>query len=141
MTALRLLVTDTAEERINDAVTWLQGYSEESAQRFVEAMEDALQVLCRQVAADIQQKIPLQTDELASIYYSRPVFMHLLQTGKTRKRRSSAGLWRLYYDIVDQDRDGAPDTLRFLSVYHAAARPLWEEPRPEQDEDDNEDVA
>jgi plasmid stabilization system protein ParE len=138
MTPLRLQITDTAEERINDSITWLESYSEESAQRFVEALEDALQSLCQQVAHDIARKVPLHTDELASIYYSRPVFMYLVQTGKTRKRRSSAGLWRLYYDITDRDQDGQPDTLRFLSIHHAAARPLWEEPRPEQDEQDDQ---
>lgn len=134
MPALRLLVTDTAQERFDDAITWLDSFSPQSARRFVERLEVEITLLCQQVAVDIERKAPLHPDELASIYYSRPVFLYLLRTSKTRTRRSNAGTWRIYYDLTDLNRDGQADTLRVLSVHHAAARPLWEEPRSEATE-------
>jgi len=30
------------------------------------------------------------------------------------------------YDLVDADGDGVADTLRVLTVRHAAARPIWD---------------
>ena len=74
---------------------------------------------------------PTQYNEAASLHYSRPIFSHRFQTGKTKAKRSSSGVWYVYFGLADTDGDGHPDTLSVVTISHAARPPLWEEPHGE----------
>ena len=124
---LALLVTDEARRQIRSARGWLKGFGSGVDQRFTAALERELTGLCQSVAQQIADKKPFHPDEQASLAYSRAIYRHRFQTGKTRRRRSSSGVWFVLYELRDQDADGIADTLQLLGVHHAASRPLWEE--------------
>jgi hypothetical protein len=103
-----------------DAGAYLTGISTEVAHRFATTLPVELAALAARWGEGFR---PLP-DEAATLVYSRPVFQHLMRTGQQRRRRSSAGVWQILYDVLDADGDGAPETLRVLLVRHSAARPL-----------------
>jgi plasmid stabilization system protein ParE len=111
--------TTTGRDSSNEAFHWLANFSPDAAIRFGQRLKVELDELCRRWGEGFRPT----ADEAATLYYSRPVFQHVFATGR-RQRRDNAGTWRVYYDILDADGDGAPDTLRFLAVRYAAARPL-----------------
>jgi plasmid stabilization system protein ParE len=122
---LTLAVTRRAQERLREATDWLFGLSEDAADRFNAAIQSELPTLCQSVAEQIATGRPPIPDEAASLAFSRPVHMHLITTSK-RRRRSASGAWRIYFDLQDANGDGTPDTLRVLTIRHAAARPIWD---------------
>jgi hypothetical protein len=127
VTPLALMVPAEAQTRIEDAATWLASLSDDAVDRFRAALEVETTALCQSVAEQIAAGSRLIPDEQASLAYSRPVYLSLFTTTKTkRRRRSASGTWRVYYDLMDLDGDGVADTLRLLTVRHAAARPIWD---------------
>ncbi len=127
---LVLELTDRAKAETKDALTWLFGFSPASAERFETALSRELTDLCQNIADRLAGtaaglgRLPMH-DAAASLHFSRPVFQHRFTTaGKQRKRGSSAGVWRVFYALVDRDGDGRADTLSVLSLRHAAAAPF-----------------
>lgn len=108
-----------AETQVQVAMSWLETVSEEAPQRFYTAFVSSLSDLC----LSLDEGLRPQLNEAATLYHSRPVFELLVYTGK-RIRRSNSGVWRVFYDIVDKNNDGMPDTVRIVMVRHAAAKPL-----------------
>ena len=121
---LRRDTTARGHQEILSLQDLLTSLSQENAQRFTAILDQTLTCLCQNIAEQIAAKLPLQTDETASLYFSRPAYMHLFTTQKHRSRRSASGTYRLYYDLLDADNDGQVDTLRVLSVRHAGAHPF-----------------
>ncbi len=99
---------------------------DEAAHRFSDALDQALAQECMAVAEQITQTgVPSKRiHEQVSVYRSRPTFRLDVQTTKKRARRSGAGLWYVYYSIVDADADGVPDTLLVYAVEHSTAQPF-----------------
>ena len=108
---------------IRKTTAWLATFDGEVHNRFARAVREKVVTLCREAA----REVPAQTHEMASLHFSRPVFSARFQTGKTTRKRSSAGVWYLFYDLVDTDADGFPDLLWVLAVRHAAAMSLWQD--------------
>lgn len=117
---LRRETTADAQQQIRETSAWLLNLSAEAAERFNNRLEDELDWLAERVSEGLR---PLP-DEPATLFYSRPVFQHVFRTGQQRRRRTTSGTWRIYYELRDTDGDGEPDTLHVLSVRHAAVRPL-----------------
>ncbi|MBC8138283.1 MAG: hypothetical protein H8F28_20585 [Fibrella sp.] len=122
---LALSYTAKAESNWLTTVEWLREHSEDAAKRFADRLDETLDDLRRiygvQVAAG-EMPSPLP-DEGASLQFARPVFQERFRTGKTRQRRSSSGEYRIFYILLDENRDGKIDTLRVYAVRHAAALP------------------
>lgn len=64
------------------------------------------------------------TNETASLRFSRLVYRDRVEVSKSRSRRSSAGLWYVYYTLEDRSNSGKADTLVVASVRHAASQPF-----------------
>ncbi|MBC8141922.1 MAG: hypothetical protein H7Y38_10830 [Armatimonadetes bacterium] len=47
-----------------------------------------------------------------------------MSVSKTRNRRSSAGLWYIFYRLEDVGGIGRADTLFVVAVRHSAAQPF-----------------
>ncbi|WP_309707336.1 type II toxin-antitoxin system RelE/ParE family toxin [Armatimonas sp.] len=112
-------------ERITDR---LLETSEAAGQRFTLALEATLQELCRSIPEKIAQGYPPQTNEDASLGLSRPTYRTRFETVAKRARRSSVGVWYVFYWLIDGDGDRVPETLRVLAIRHGSAPPLWNEP-------------
>ena len=130
---LYLELAPQARQDIDDAILWLKALDSTAATRFTDALTEALATLAVRLQEQLEEHAPLPIDEDASLALSRPILKHLFFTGKTRQRRSSAGVWRLYFDLRDNDQDGKPDTLRVVTIRHGAAAPLWN-PRDQDQE-------
>ena len=128
-TPLILDFTREGNLSLSQAQTWLKSLSTEAFQRFTTVIGRELTVLCKECAVNP----PTQYNEAASLHYSRPIFSHRFQTGKTKTKRSSSGVWYIYFGLEDTDRDGRPDTLSVVTISHAARPPLWEEPHGEDE--------
>lgn len=113
-------------ERITDR---LLETSEAAGQRFTLALEATLQELCRSIPEKIVQGYPPQINDDASLGLSRPTYRNRFETSPKRARRSSVGVWYVFYWLIDGDGDRVPETLRALSIRHGSAPPLWNEPR------------
>lgn len=119
--AYALAFSPNARVTIADAYEWLTGFSEEAAARFTVKVPELLEELCE----DLASGTPPRFDADGSIYFSRRAFLFLLRTSKGRAR-SASGAYRVYYELLDADADGEPDTVHVLGVYHAGSRPLLE---------------
>ena len=86
------------------------------------------QLTFRECLRDVETCLSSRRDQLYHLG-SRGEVSHSTLADANRERD-----WRIYYDLADLDRNGQADTLRVLSIHHAAARPLWEEPRSEATE-------
>ena len=121
---LRPQTTQEAEAEIRSAIDWLDSISSDASERFAIRLREEITALCLILAEEIAQsengRMTRPENAEASIYFSRPVYRHSLETGKHRQRRSSAGLWYIFFAVTDEDADGTPDTLRIFSVRHSA---------------------
>lgn len=124
--SLKKILIPEAERDVRLAIRYLEQFGEEVAIRFVSKLAATLDALTERIADELASGNGLfdHPDEGASLQYSRPVFQERFQTGKTRARRSSAGVWRIFYGLDDDDKDGKTDTLRVYAIRHAAARPF-----------------
>ncbi|MBB6052946.1 hypothetical protein [Armatimonas rosea] len=125
------LVLDFSPEgraALRQAQTWLKGFSTEVLQRFTTTLSHELKALCKACAVNP----PTQPHEQATIYYSRPVFAHRFQTGKTKTKRSSSGVWFVIFDLQDTNGDARPDLLRIVTIFHAASQAPWDEQGEEE---------
>lgn len=130
---LALDITAEASLEVLKARDWLKTIASEVSQRFASALNQEIRKLRKECAINP----PTQYNEAASLHYSRPVFGHRFQTGRTKTKRSSSGVWYIYFGLEDTDRDGRPDTLSVVTIVHAARPPLWEEPREEDEDEDD----
>jgi plasmid stabilization system protein ParE len=122
---LALSYTAKAESHWLSLVEWLREQSDDAAKRFADRLDSTVDDLRRVYAAQIaagETPSPIP-DEGASLQFSRPVYQERFRTSKTRRRRSSAGEYRIFYILLDENKDGKIDTLRVYAIRHAAARP------------------
>lgn len=119
---------------VREARDWLKTVTAQAAQRFATVLNKELRKLTKTCAVNP----PTQPHEQASLYYARPVFCQRFKTGKTVVKRSASGVWYVYYDLADTDRDGRPEQLRVLLVLHAASQAPWEETSEDEDEEKSE---
>ena len=122
--------TPEARLTIRESQTWLKKISPEALSNFTAKLGQVLKALSKDCAVNP----PTQPDENASIYYAHPVFCQRFRTGKTAVKRSASGVWYVYYDLTDTDRDGRPELLRTLLVLHAARQAPWEKTSEDEDE-------
>ena len=120
---LALDFTPEGRLTIQEARDWLMTVSAQAALRFATVLNQELRKLSKACAVNP----PTQPHEQASLYYAHPVFCQRFRTGKTAVKRSASGVWYVYYDLTDTDRDGRPELLRALLVLHAARQAPWEE--------------
>ncbi len=104
----------------------------EAALRFDVAYQECLKNLCHKIPEDIELGFPPTLNDDASLALSRPTYRARFETTKTRARRSSVGVWYMFFWLLDGDGDHIPETLRVVSVRHGSAPPQWRE-----DEDEN----
>ncbi len=119
---LHFEMTAFASSDWRKAVHYLGGIGEEVELRWEAAFAREIKNLCESIAEQIASPDGFydQPDEGASLQFSRPIFQQRFQTGKIKARRSSVGVWRIFYAIDDDDKDGTPDTLRVYAIRHAA---------------------
>ncbi len=138
MTPLSLSASPEAETQIRSIRAYLGAIDDEIKNRFTMRLEEEAIALCARVAQEIAESgRPFDAPhEEASIYFSRMVYRLEVQTGKTRRRRSSVGRWHVFYVLQDNDSDGLADALYIVSVRHSAAVPFSvESAAPEDDSD------
>ena len=138
MNPLRLEIAPQAAQDILGARRWQKSISLATEQRFTARLTALLRNLCSELPAKITTGRPPQRDEKASLGLIRPAFQERFYTGtKKPARRSSAGVWRVFYALLDADGDNHPEALLVLRVFHAAAELPWErigQEEPEEDE-------
>lgn len=138
---LLLDFADSGRRDLASARDWLRGFSEEAAARFAVALAACLAETSARLGEKIAAGRPLPApDEAASLTFSRPVYQTVFVTNRKRARRSSAGVWRVFFDLLDTSSSGGSggraDTLRVLAVRHGAAQSLWIEESSEEGGDD-----
>lgn len=99
------------------------------AERFTEAFGATIGRTCQRIADEIADngKPFDRTHENASLRFAAPVYRLSVSVSKTRNRRSSAGLWYVFYRLEDVAGIGRADTLFVVAVRHSAAQPFTEE--------------
>jgi len=123
---LEITYSRHSEFDLADAIRWLlQTFGEETATHFGVRLEEELTSLAQSIATEIAEsgRYRAPVHEPASAYFARPVYRHSVSTTKKRARRSSAGLWHVYFELQDRNRRGLPDTLIVHSIQHSASRP------------------
>ena len=125
---LTLDITSKAGENVQASTAWLKSISPQASQRFVIVLNQQLRKLCKDNATNPATQIH---DE-ASSYLARPIFAHLFRTSKTTQKRSPSGAWYLFYELIDTNQDGLPNTLRVLMLLHAAAQKPREAEMPQE---------
>ena len=123
----RLRTRRHADFKLADALQFLvSSPGEESTTRFIERYDTAMRELCQSIAEEIAEsdRYHKRVDAPASAYNSRPAYRLDLQTTTKRARRSSTGLWYVYYTIDDADGDGKPDTVTVYSIEQSASQPF-----------------
>ena len=78
--------------------------------------------LAGEIASNVTGKPFDPVDPDASEYWSRPVYRLRIETVARRRRNSSAGLWYVYYALLDVQKTGVPDTMMVLSMRHSASQ-------------------
>lgn len=123
---LSLSYTQKALASVTHALLYLDGFGDDIAERFNTRLEEAIDSARERIAREIAEEgEPFDgLDEIASLQWSQPVYRLKVQTGKSRARRSSAGLWYVFYSLHDTNGDGVADLIRIHQVRHSAARPL-----------------
>lgn len=93
-------------------------------ERFTEAFGAVMTRACQRIADEIaEQGRPIdRTHENASLRFAAPVYRISVSVSKTRNRRSSAGLWYVFYRLEDVAGIGRADTLFVVAVRHSAAQ-------------------
>jgi plasmid stabilization system protein ParE len=137
MKSLRLEIAPQAAQDIRGARRWQKSISPATEQRFTTRLTALLRNLCSELPEKIATGRPPQRDEKASLGLIRPAFQERFYTGaKKPTRRSSAGVWRVFYALLDADGDNQPEALLVLRVFHAAAELPWERIDQEEPEED-----
>lgn len=126
-TPLAVDLSEAGGADISNAVAFLSNsVSEDYAEQFTKTVAATLGVLCRRVADEIadggRPYDPIH--EAASLRYSRPVYREKVETSRSRARRSSSGLWYIFYTLEDRTSLGYADTLVVIAVRHSAAAPF-----------------
>lgn len=98
----------------------------EYAERLTSVMGSVVAAACLRIAGQIVENgRPFDArNETASLRFARPVYRERVEMSKSRSRRSSAGLWYVYYSLEDRHRSGNADTLVIVAVRHAASQPF-----------------
>lgn len=142
MKPLALVIAPDALKEIRSARLWLAEIDPRSEARFARRLESLLTQLCEELPGRIATARPPQLDEKASMGMVRPVFQERFYTSaKKPPRRSNASTWRVFYALLDADRDNQPEALELLHVFHAASDLPWDRidalEAEEQDEADD----
>ena len=95
----------------------------EYAERFTIALGVIIEKTCQRVADEIAENgRPFdQTHEAASLRFAAPVYRLSVLVSKARGRRSSVGLWYVFYRLRDVAGIGHADTLFVVAVRHSVA--------------------
>nr|WP_309696632.1 hypothetical protein [Armatimonas sp.] len=123
---LQVRITEEAQQQVLHAREWLGNLSPEYEERFCKVLEQELLQLTERVGQMLEEGAFPQYHEEASLAFSRRVHQYRFRTGKRRQKRSSSGIWNLFYMLLDLDGDRVFDTIRIISVRHAASAPLWD---------------
>jgi plasmid stabilization system protein ParE len=135
---LALMISPDALREIRSARLWLAELDPRAEARFARRLEALLTQLCEELPGRIATGRPPQLDQKASMGMVRPVFQErFYSSAKKPPRRSSASTWRVFYALLDADRDSQPDTLEVLHLFHAGAGQPWD--RIEDIETDDDD--
>ena len=105
----------------------LEKLSDDAADRFNDAYDKCLDDLCRKIPEDIEQGFPPTPNEDASLALSRPTYRAKFETTKTRARRSSVGVWYVFFLLLDGNGDRIPETLQVVGIRHGSAPSQWSE--------------
>lgn len=93
---------DDCEAEFSAAMTYLsQTFGTEYAERFSEGVAQVLRERCETVAQDIAEhgRTFDRTHDEASLRFSRPVYRANVLLSRRRARRSSSGLWYVFYAL------------------------------------------
>lgn len=98
----------------------------EYVERFTEEFGKVISETCQRVAQELDEngKPFDRPNEGASLRFAAPVYRVDISTGKKRARRSSAGLWYVFYRLEDIAGIGRADTPSIVAVQHSAAQPF-----------------
>jgi len=123
--AIKLVLVRRAEFDIADAIAWLSRTAgEDSALNFMTRLDDEIAVLRESVGEELAEfgRHRARPHEAGSVYFARPIYRHVMQTVKRRARRSSAGVWHIYYEVrVETDKERS--ALVVHSIQHGASEP------------------
>jgi plasmid stabilization system protein ParE len=111
----KVIYSEPAEAQVDAAYEWLQNRSYDVANQWLDGLAIALNRVAAQRAA-----VPGIRD-LAPSEDQRP--NRALYIYRYRATRGGA-VWKILYELVDADEDGAVDTLQVVQVRHASMRPL-----------------
>lgn len=138
MKPLALMIAPDALREIRSARLWLAELDPRAEVRFARRLEALLTQLCEELPAKIATGRPPQLDQKASMGMVRPVFQErFYSSAKKPPRRSNASTWRVFYALLDADRDNQPETLELLHVFHAAAGQPWDRIEDMETEEDD----
>ncbi|MBC7806921.1 MAG: hypothetical protein H7145_12310 [Akkermansiaceae bacterium] len=98
----------------------------DAAERFKQRLDEPVNAARVRIAHEIlEEGKPLDSpDEAASYALTQTVYRLGVETARKRARRSSAGLWFVFYALRDTNGDGVIDTFRVLRLIHSVARPV-----------------
>lgn len=139
---LRADFTENGSIDFDSALDWLAERDMDTAGRFNTLFGQTVTDLCRSLVSEIAQggrpfALP---NEGASFAFSRPVYKHRFELSKKRQRRSSSGVWFVFYFLTDNDKDGAVDTLNIAAIRHGAAASLWNPEKQDEESDNRETI-
>ncbi len=120
-------ITTDGDSDLDAAMQFLsQTNGTDYAERFTEAFGAIMTEACQRVADEIagQGRPYDRTHENASLRFTAPVYRLSVSASKTRNRRSSIGLWYVFYRLEDVAGIGRADTLFVVAVRHSAAQPF-----------------
>lgn len=148
MKPLALMIAPDALREIRSARLWLSELDPRAEARFARRLEALLTQLCEELPGRIATGRPPQLDQKASMGMVRPVFQErFYSSAKKPPRRSSASTWRVFYALLDADRDSQPErnergapiphTLEVLHLFHAGAGQPWDRIEDIETEDDS----
>ena len=127
------MISPLSWEESNEAEAIVTGIlnrlAPDAAQRFGLAYKICIDGLCQAIPKEIERRFPPTPDENASLALSRPTYRARFETTKKRARRSSTGVWYLFFWLIDGDGDHVPETLRVVTVRHGSAPLMWTEDR------------
>jgi plasmid stabilization system protein ParE len=126
LTPFALVFAHSGNTDLENVVSFLEERDENAAARFEEQLKTLVTGLCQRIPQEIEQigKPFHSLDEPAPLHYARPVYRERIETVKRRARRSSTGLWYVYYTLEDRGKTGTPNTIVILRIRHSAARPF-----------------
>lgn len=116
------------EAELDSAITYLSlSFGSDYAEKFTAEVGRVLKETCLRIAEEIAEDgSPFDAPhDVASLRFAQPVYRLNVSLLKRRTRRSSTGLWYVFYALEDKAKIGRADTLAVVAVRHSAARPFF----------------